>query len=315
VDILGLVKPECIAVELCNERLSVVEKSAQYGANKLLPVPFKALPPKNITESLLISFQRVIYGIAVLLKAKPGAEFELALNVGKKLNVPVEPIDMEFSTILHKIKMMWPVHLLTLSFSTLINRNQPPKELGGRHGLLKLAVDASKTGQELAEDKLDILKDYVFGSNGELYLSLNDVLLDDRNKYMASRLRELKYKSIVGIVGEKHIDGITKHLNDRVKDEEKYRQRLSKNSMMTWMKFIGIMSIGGYGSFSFLRFGYRRIPYFLYGTGGLFTFSLFKLFKEYRTIKHIFKNEEIKKVEDFQLVNLQARTELISPQG
>lgn len=176
-------RPEAVCLELDEERLTALLNRSR-GA------------PPGITYKSLGDFQNRIankYGTTV------GSEMVAAYDASRALNVPVYCIDMKASEFFSRaLKSMTLKEKASLFFGS---------------------IAARFAGKEKIEDELERFED-----NDELYIQeferkfprLKHVLIDERNMHMASALRELssKHSRIVAVVGDGHVDGISRLLSD-----------------------------------------------------------------------------------------------------
>eukprot|EP01126_Amoeba_proteus_P013435 TRINITY_DN1571_c0_g1_i10.p1 TRINITY_DN1571_c0_g1~~TRINITY_DN1571_c0_g1_i10.p1 ORF type:complete len:184 (+),score=30.06 TRINITY_DN1571_c0_g1_i10:540-1091(+) len=94
---------------------------------------------------------------------------------------------------------------LAISRSTTINKWLPPEK---RHFLEQTIVSAASSQQYVPR-------------------AIWKPFLDDRNKYMASNLRDLKnYKTVVAVMGAAHVQDVAKFINVPESDEKKFREEL-----------------------------------------------------------------------------------------
>jgi len=285
--LINQIRPECIALELCEER---------YPPRRVqITIPFQQPPgPNTVAHSLETGLQRFYANLAFLLNVNPGDEFFVAYSEAKRLRIPVYPIDMKFSVTKNKISTLFPYHLVYIIPYFLMHPDPVPKELGGMEGLIKIFLAANK-GQRISPEKEQILKHFVHSTGTGFFMvpSLKKPLLDDRNKFMASHLRQLPYKSIIGVFGEQHLDGIIEHIHDNIPDELAYQKQLEEMPKFNRKKFLGVGLLGstvsGYWMIKMMK-KYRFMRYMVFG--GV-SYVSYVLWREFTCIKRL--TEEIKK--------------------
>ena len=169
---------------------------------ELDPARYHALmsrePKKNVpfVYRMLAVFQQAIakkYGVSV------GSEMLSAIETAKKLGIGIAFIDMDSGYVFSKIwKGMGFSEKIKLLFSAsaglFVRKERVEKEIE------KFETEYDRY-MEMLDSEFPVLK---------------KVLIDERNTYMAEKIRELskKYASIVVIVGDGHIEGMKKILND-----------------------------------------------------------------------------------------------------
>ena len=150
-----------------------------------------------LTYRILSLFQR---RLAKNFGGELGSEMLAAVEAAQMLGVEALMIDMDAKTMFDQVM-----------------REMPIKE---RLKLTLSAITGMFASKKMVEDELES-----FSENEETYLkefegqfpTLKRILIDDRNKLMASRILEAEARvgNVVAVIGEGHIDGIRKLLGDR----------------------------------------------------------------------------------------------------
>jgi len=169
---------------------------------ELDPARYHALtsrePKKNVpfVYRMLAVFQQAIakkYGVSV------GSEMLAAINTAKKLGIGIALIDMDsgyvFSKIWNGMGFSEKIKLLFSGFAgVFVRKERVEKEIK------KFEADYDQYME-------------IFGSEFPI---LKKTLIDERNNYMAEKIRELskKYENVVAVVGDGHIEGMKKLLDD-----------------------------------------------------------------------------------------------------
>jgi len=128
-----------------------------------------------------------------------GSEFLAAINTGKLLNADIIPIDTDAMRVMNE---MWD----EMSASEKI-RYRLSSFRDSFSGIKKVEDTHSK----FAANEVDYIEDM-----RRRYPTLVRKLIDERNVYMADQINALtgKYKNMVVIVGDAHVEGIFKLLKD-----------------------------------------------------------------------------------------------------
>jgi pheromone shutdown-related protein TraB len=212
-------KPDVVAVELCGKRYEALTKKDQWENT-----PITALLKANkaylvLAQTFLSSIQRRLgkeYGV------EPGSEMIAAIEAAKKENIEVALVDRDITVTLKRAwRKMGVREKFRLSWEFL-------KALVG--------YDA----EELEKlDLKDLMKEDVISAMmkefGEIAPSVSDVLIHERDKYIAKKILDESSKKgrVVAVVGAGHLNGIKEHLKkkklnvDLEKLEEVPRKRFS----------------------------------------------------------------------------------------
>lgn len=188
--------PGAVAVELDPSRYYAIQH----------PQAPRNLPP---TYRILSHFQK---RLAKDFGGELGSEMISAIDAAKEIGVEALLIDADASTLFNQIWKEMPLKERVLLFFSAIT---------------SLFASKKKVEEELER----------FSENEEAYLdqfgasfpTLKKVLIDDRNRLMAARLAdaEAKHGSVVAIVGDGHVEGISALLAPRSLNIIRLKQLLS----------------------------------------------------------------------------------------
>jgi pheromone shutdown protein TraB len=181
-------KPDLICLELDKKRFKGLKQQRYLGGKKTFD---KSLP---VIYRLLADFQENVarkYGTTV------GNEMLAAEEYASTNNLPIELIDIDAQEILLK---MWREMKLTEKIKLFIS------------SIVGIFISKKKI-----EDELERLQNNYYEyieEIGKKFPTIKKILIDDRNRHMANRLIELSknYDNIVAIVGDGHIEGLSKIL-------------------------------------------------------------------------------------------------------
>jgi pheromone shutdown-related protein TraB len=190
-------KPDIVAVELCKRRYDAITKKDKWEST---PVT-KLLKSNNaylmLAQTFLSSIQRKLgkeYGV------EPGSEMIAAMKEAKKHGLEVALVDRDISITL---KRAWRKMSIREKFRLTWE-------------FLKALVGYGD--EELEEMDLKKLMDQdvisaLMEEFGEIAPSATDVLIHERDEYIAKKiLDESKKGTVVAVVGAGHLKGIKKHL-------------------------------------------------------------------------------------------------------
>ncbi|XDD48507.1 TraB/GumN family protein [Leptospira sp. WS39.C2] len=192
------IKPDVICVELCESRMKSVEDPDYLKKLDIFKV-FKERKMWLLLSSLILSsFQKKMGNQDI----KPGDEMRKAISLGRKMKKPVIPVDREIQTTLKRswgnVGFFSKMYLFSALLASL---------------LVKEDVSDEKIEEMKSED---ILKD-LFSQVPKKYESVKNVIIDERDIYLAEKIRvstlDKKVKKVVAVVGAGHLAGIERNIN------------------------------------------------------------------------------------------------------
>jgi len=196
-------RPEIVAVELCKPRYQVLIDRRGWEETPLTKLLKGEQPYFFLGQSFLAMIQR---SLGEQLGVEPGAEMLEAIRAAQEVGAKVALVDRKIAITLRRA---WSRMSLREKFRIF-------KEL--LYGFLgateedEIDVEALKR-QDVVTEMMEEL--------GRLAPKAKEVLVDERDAYIAARIRELAqqgYKTIVAVVGAGHINGLLANLssNDTV---------------------------------------------------------------------------------------------------
>jgi len=188
-------KPDTVCVELDEKRfkaLSEQKKWENLDLKKLIKDKQLATLLINI---LLASYQKKM---GEKLGVTPGIELLEAVNVAKKNNHPISLCDRDIRITL---KRAWN----SMSFW------QKTKFLFSGFGGIMDSEEISE--KKLAEIKQKDALNELMKELGQAMPVLKRVLIDERDKYLAQKIKDSHGKKIVAVVGAGHVEGLCKTLS------------------------------------------------------------------------------------------------------
>ncbi|PKA28125.1 TraB/GumN family protein [Leptospira levettii] len=192
------IKPDVICVELCESRMKSVEDPDYLKKLDIFKV-FKERKMWLLLSSLILSsFQKKMGNQDI----KPGDEMRKAITLGRSLKKPVLPVDREIQTTLKRswgnVGFFSKMYLFSALLASLLVREDVSDE--------KI--------EEMKSD--DILKD-LFSQIPKKYESIKNVIIDERDVYLAEKIRvstlDKKVKKVVAVVGAGHLAGIERNID------------------------------------------------------------------------------------------------------
>ncbi len=190
-----IVRPDTVAVELCPGRYkSIVEKDSWEKMNI-----FKVIRERKsvflMAQLIMTSFYKRLgrqFGV------EPGAEMIQGINSAKQHNAEILLADRDVEITL---KRVWG----SLSFWNKLN-------------LLSQVIASVFVGEEIDEQTIEEMKkkdqlEAVMEQFSEKFPGIKERLIDERDIFLAEKIRTAPGQKIVAVVGAGHTPGIQKHIN------------------------------------------------------------------------------------------------------
>jgi len=197
-----------------------------------------------LVNLVLSSFQR---RIGINLGVKPGEEMLKAIEVARERGIAFSFVDREVHITLRRA---W-------AKSGFWNKNK----------LLAAMIGSIFTGEKISEDDLEKLKKKgalqdMMEELARFLPSVKEVLIDERDRYLATKIFNTEEDKVVAVVGAGHIDGILSWLkrleagevDPGLSEIEKVPQRSRISKFLPWMiplVVVGIITAG------FLKSGWQ----------------------------------------------------------
>ncbi|MGE0085337.1 MAG: TraB/GumN family protein [Desulfococcaceae bacterium] len=186
-------KPDTVCVELCASRYQAIRQKDQWQDTDIMKVIREKKSFLLLSNLLLASFQR---RIASKLDIKPGQEMLTAIECGEAVGAQIHLADRDIRATLSrtwrmmrfrdKMKILFQ---LILSFSDMEDISEEDIEKMKQQDILEsLLTDVGKS--------MPVLK---------------HILIDERDEYLAAKIRTAPGRKIVAVVGAGHVQGIKKN--------------------------------------------------------------------------------------------------------
>lgn len=193
------VQPDSVAVELCAPRYRALKNPEEWKNTDIVQIVKQGKSYLLLAQLLLSGFQKKI---GQKLGVKPGLEMLKAIEVAEELGAETVLADREVSITLRRT---WGA----LGF------------WGGIKLLATLLAEAFAPSQDLSEEEIERLKtaDVLEEAMQEFANALPTVresLIDERDKYLASKIRSAPGKKVVAVVGAGHVPGISRYIGETI---------------------------------------------------------------------------------------------------
>ena len=191
-------KPDTVAVELCQSRYQAMTDKNRWQETDLIKVIKEKKAFLLLSNLMLASFQK---RIGKKLGIKPGEEMLRAVNTAKKMEADIHLADRDVRTTLSRtwrLMGFWTKCKLLFQLIT---------SMGDVEDIEKEDIEKLKE-QDVLETLLSEL--------GKTLPDLQRVLIDERDQYLAHKIRTAPGKKIVAVVGAGHVPGIKKYWEEPV---------------------------------------------------------------------------------------------------
>lgn len=210
-------RPDCVCVELDAQRFKSLSEQKKWESLDL-----KALVRQKQLSTLLINLLLASYQkkLGDKLGVMPGIELLEAVNVAREQNIPVALCDRDIRVTLRRA---WH----SMSFW-----NKMKLMTAGLAGIFE--------NQEISEEKLseirqkDVLSEMI-AELGKALPVLKTVLIDERDTYLAQKIKEAEGNKIVAVVGAGHLQGISESLsNGKTRNLQEIEQIPPMSPLWKW---------------------------------------------------------------------------------
>lgn len=183
-------QPDCIAVELCESRHASLRDPDRWKNTDLVSVIKSGKAYVLMAQLVLASFQKKL---GDQLNIKPGSEMIKATEIAEQSGITLFLADRDVRTTLKR------------SWAAL-----------GFFGMIKLLISMTFglfSNQSISEEEIERLKksDALEEMMKEFTNALPEVrtaLIDERDQFLAAKIREAPGEKVVAIVGAGHVPGI-----------------------------------------------------------------------------------------------------------
>ena len=195
-------QPDCVAIELDEKRADSIQNSEKYKELDIIKVLRRGEGFLLIANLILSSFQkRMGQNVGV----KPGDEMLAAMETANELNIPTTMVDRPIQVTL---KRAWAKNTFM-----------------GKVKLLSTLLASAFSKEEVSKEEIEKLKnqnemDSMMAEIAEYMPVIKEVLIDERDKYLASKIWESKGNNVVAILGAGHLPGVEAHLQKISNNEE-----------------------------------------------------------------------------------------------
>ena len=195
--VINQVKPDTVCIELCSSRYQAMLAKDQWKNMDIFKVIREGKSFLLFANLIMTAFQK---RLGSRLGVKPGSEMFEAANVAEKLNSELVLADRDVKITLQRTWRGMPffgkMKVLGQLLASLFIREEISKEEIEK---LKESDALSEAVKMLAEQSPEMKR----------------ILIDERDQYMAEKIRQSMGKLIVAVVGAGHVKGLTAELENK----------------------------------------------------------------------------------------------------
>lgn len=183
-------RPDTVCIELDDKRFEALEKPQRFESLDLRQVIRSRQLATLMLNLVMASYQRYL---GLKLGVRPGTELLEGARVAKELGIPVEMCDREVSITLRRAwaaLSFWKKMLLLSSLFGGIFEKQELSE------------------EDLRELRQEDVLSKLMAELGKAFPGLKRVLIDERDTYLSSRIRQSPGQRLVAVVGAGHVEGM-----------------------------------------------------------------------------------------------------------
>ena len=196
-NVINQVQPDTVCIELCSSRYQAMLAKDQWKNMDIFKVIREGKSFLLFANLIMTAFQK---RLGSKLGVKPGAEMFEAANVAEKLNSELVLADRDVKITLQRTWRGMPfwgkMKVLGQLLASLFIREEISKEEIEK---LKESDALSEAVKMLAEQSPEMKR----------------ILIDERDQYMAEKIRQSMGKLIVAVVGAGHVKGLTAELENK----------------------------------------------------------------------------------------------------
>lgn len=188
-------KPESVCVELCPARYSSINNRNKWKNMDIITIIKQKKAPLLLANLILSSFQK---RLAQQLGINPGQEMIQAIasakEIGAHLVLADRDIQITFTRVWKKLNLWGKIRIIFMLIFSMLSK------------------------EKISEEEIERLKseDILTAALSELAHSfprLKNTLIDERDQYLAEKIKLAPGNKVIAVVGAGHIPGIKKEID------------------------------------------------------------------------------------------------------
>ena len=187
-------KPDCVAIELDDKRAESITNKDKYSQLDIVQVLKRGEGFLLLANLVLASFQR---RMGMNVGVKPGDEMLAGMRVAEELGIPTvmadRPIQVTLKRAWAKNNFWGKSKLLATLFSTAFSKEE---------------VSAEEIEDITQKNEMDSMMNEL----ADFMPVVKEVLIDERNLYLAKKIWESGGNNVVAVLGAGHLEGVVENL-------------------------------------------------------------------------------------------------------
>jgi pheromone shutdown-related protein TraB len=190
--------PDTVCVELCQSRYQSIRQNERWQDTDIVKIIKEKKSFLLLSNLLLASFQK---RIAKKLNIKPGAEMIAAIETADEVGAATHLADRDIRTTLSRTwREMGLWNKIKLLFQLVLSMGE---------------VDDIKEEDIEKMKQADVLET-LLNEVGNSLPVLKEILINERDRYLAAKIRTAPGNKIVAVVGAGHVPGIINNWNNDI---------------------------------------------------------------------------------------------------
>ena len=200
-------KPDVVAIELCNSRAQALKDERRLDQEGLRKVIKEGKAPLVLFQSMLAAEQR---RLGMDEGVQPGAELLGAMNSAEEKNIEVALVDRDIQITLRRAwRNMGLREKWRILWGLVAPEDDSEEDIPEINELL--------SNKDLLSELMEELK--------QIAPSAGEVLVDERDEYLATKIEEQRSKGkVLAVIGAGHLDGVNKRLQNRETTAERIEE-------------------------------------------------------------------------------------------
>lgn len=232
--VIAQVKPDTVAVELCEARHKALTQEQAWKEMDIIQVIRKKQATMLLAHMIMASFQR---RLGDKLGVRPGAEMVAALNAAEKAGAEVVLADRSIQITLlrtwRNMRFLDKVKVMGHMMFSLV---------GGGEELDEAEIEELKSQDMLSE---------VMEGFTQSFPRAKASLIDERDQFLAEKIRSAPGKVVVAVVGAGHVKGMLPRLQSGEASDLDAISQIPPKSIITkiiqWGIPLGVLGLIAYG--------------------------------------------------------------------
>ncbi len=231
--VIGEEKPDTVCVELCDSRYQAIRQKNKWQDTNIIKVIKEKKVFLLLSNLLLASFQKKI---AKKLNIKPGGEMIKAIETGEAIGAKIYLADRDIRITLGRVwRVMGFWEKVKLLFQLVLSLGE---------------ID------EISENDIEKMKEQdvlesLLSDVGKSMPVMKKILIDERDRYIAHKIRSAPGEKIIAVVGAGHIPGVKTYwkTDTDIKALETLPLKKKRSTLLKWILPTMVLALLIFGFF------------------------------------------------------------------